>query len=368
MKKSQDAFLALVRSSLWGSPCVLESKPQWDKIFQIAFQQTLLGIVSDAVSNLPHEMRPCKFETVKMCTKVAGIYQSHSILNHAISNIKGIMDANGISTVLLKGQGVALNYPNPLSRQCGDIDLYVGEENFLAAMNLLEPGVEHDVNKYRHLKHFNTVLEGVSIELHRIAELLPGIAADRRFQEWTLQQLHHTKARKVDIGGCMVNLPSVQFDAVYIMYHAWHHFINGGIGLRQLCDWCLHLHRYHNEIDSAQLERDLARFGLNRAWNIMSAVAVAKLGLPANECPLYTNKYDSLAEKVLQIIFEEGNFGRFSSLRLKQRPKGYLGGKFYTFKIVMQRTFALLPIAPADMIRFRIMYILNGLRDLAVRM
>lgn len=367
MEKQQDILLELVRCTLWGTPPVLNSKPDWSKILIIAEQQTLLGLIAEAVTSLPQQYQPGPAERMKLHSKVMRIYQSHALLNRKVAELKSFMDSHNIHSVLFKGQGMALNYPNPLSRQCGDIDLYVGDRNFLKAMDLLEPETEHDATKYAHLKHFNTKSGGVDIEIHRIAEILPGFASDRKFQQWTIEQLNGPEVRKVEIGGASVNLPPVDFDALYIMNHAWHHFMTGGIGLRQLCDWSIYLHKFHKSIDQNKLEENLNRFGLKKAWQLCSSVAVVYLGLSPKECPLYNGKYDNKAEKMLDVIWSEGNFGKHSEYRKIPRPKGHFAGKLHSFKLNTSRIIRILSISPMDVVYSWIYYFINGMRNVFVR-
>lgn len=364
MKDARDIFLALVRNALWGTPCELKERPDWPVLAGMARQQTLSGLIAETISGLPEDMQPDMKTKMQLHSVVTRIYQSHSMLNRRLAQVKTLLDDNGIRSVLFKGQGLALNYPNPLSRQCGDIDIYVGEKNFLKAMDLLEPGVPHDVRRFRHTKHFNVDSGGVHVELHRIAEILPGVMADRRFQEWTVNQLLESDLRSVEIGGVEVSLPPVDFDALYIINHAWHHFINGGIGLRQICDWSLYLHRFHDEIDAAQLKRNLKSFRLTRAWQVMGSIAVHKLGLPESECPLYTGEGDPYVEKVMDMIFNDGNFGYYSAEGRKPRPKGHLAGKFHSLKKQTRRIYNLLWISPAEVIHAWMWYVINGIRNI----
>ena len=368
MERSQEILLALLRCALWGrvydGPDRIED---WSAVLRLGEQQTVLGLVADAVPMLPAGLQPDASSRLKLHSRVMRICQNHSLLNRNLAKVKSLMDSHSIRTVLFKGQGLALTYPNPLSRQCGDIDLYVGERNFLKAMDVMEPDVEHDVNKYAHLKHFNAESEGVSIEIHRIAEILPGFRADRMFQQWTVQNLLESELRKVDIGGIEVNLPPVDFDALYIMNHAWHHFMTGGIGLRQLCDWTMYLHRFHRQIDAEKLEKNLKTFGLTRAWQIFGSIAVKHLGLPAEECPLYAGSYDDKALKALEVIWREGNFGKYSESRKTPRPEGHFAGKFFSFRNNTSRIINIMSISPADVLNSWIYYFINGMRNVFVR-
>ena len=131
MTESQSFLLTLVRMALWGGQEPLpENKPDWAEVLALAEKQTLLGLVAEAVPMLPEYLQPDTQSRMKLHAMAMKIIRSHSLLNRKVADIKTRMDSYGIHTVLFKGQGVALNYLNPQSRQCGDIDLYVGSYSY----------------------------------------------------------------------------------------------------------------------------------------------------------------------------------------------------------------------------------------------
>ena len=368
MKTSQEILLKLIRISLWGPDNeVLASAPEWDKVLLLAKQQTVLGLVADSIPHLPEEFRPDPQTSSKLHARAISICRSHSLLNRKIADLKSTLDNHGIHSVLFKGQGVAMNYQNPMIRQCGDIDMYVGERNFEKTLEILKPSSNEKASDYKNQKHFNLLDNGVDIEIHRIAETVPGLRRNRLFQEWTLKHLEGKELHVVQIGGASVNLPPHQFNALYIMNHAWHHFVNGGIGLRQLCDWAMFLHRHHSDIDPDVLREDLNSFGLSRAWQILAGVAVEYLGLPAEECPLYTGKFSLKSSMMIDVIWSEGNFGFYSADSKKLRPAGHFAGKLHSFTKNTRRIGRVLSISPADITLTWIFYFITGMRNVFVR-
>ncbi len=207
----------------------------------------------------------------------------------------------------------------------------------------------------------NRLSETIAIlELHKTADTVPGIFAGRRFRQWSREHLFGANLRKVEIAGTTVNLPPYNFDAIYILNHIWHHFIAGGIGLRQICDWVLYLHKFHNEIDHSLLKSDLKSFGLLRVWKIFGELAVRHLGLPANECPLYSENYCKAAERLADIILMEGNFGRHAKVRNTPRPQGYAAGKLHSFRINAKRFLYIVSVAPYDVVKAWIWSLISG--------
>lgn len=361
MRKDQEILFSLLKSALWGVPSGdIPDDVDWTEVLSHARKQTVTGLVADAIQMIPEDKRPASDVMNHLRTSRVVSIRTHSMLDTRLAEVLSILRKEGVEPVLFKGQGLALNYPDPTARQCGDIDLYVGgpdyEKSCAAALKAFGAH-EHDAES---IKHYHLKYKEVDVELHRIAESLPGYFIDRRYQEWTLKHLHGQSLRKVDIGGVEVQLPPYQFDCVYVLNHLWHHFVNGGIGLRQVCDWTMYLHRFHDRIDSDVLRHDLKRFRLNKVWNVFASIAVHHLGLPAEECPLYDGRKDKSAAAVLDYIFSEGNFGHHSEKKTP-RPKGYTAGKLHSFRNLTARYAGLMRIFPMHAIRYYIHFISYGI-------
>ena len=361
MTESRDILLSLVRSALWDVPVdTVSSDIQWDKVCNLANQHTLIGLLADGVQKLPAGIRPEDKIISKLKSYAVRNIQAHARIAEGYADTSNALGQEGIFPVLLKGHGLARNYPNPMSRQCGDIDLYVGKDSYAKAVELCMDRFESDGHDAENLIQYHFLNRGVTVELHKIVAVLPSVSRNRRFQTWTEECLAHSEVRKMMIDGAEVSLPPYRFDAVYVMQHAWHHFLNGGIGLRQICDWTMYMHRYHSEIDVDVLHADLKSFGLLKVWHMFSWIAVNKLGLPPHECPLYSGKHSSDAERMMDIIWGDGNFGR-SSERGSKRHKGYMIGKLHSMTATIKRYLRIIPVYPSHILSAMTFYFFKGI-------
>ena len=358
---ADEQLLYLLRAALWEvsvDPLLFSPKTEWGVIYRLAQQQTVAALLYDALASLPAEQQPEPALLRQWYVHLIKVEQSHKLLNQRLAEATTLLQSEGIRSVLLKGQALAQNYPNPARRQCGDIDLYIGRENYKKACDAVQKWDSVQEAERDDTKHCSFHWQNVTVELHRIA-LFP-----RKFQHWTELHLMGEKVRRCTVEGSEVLLPPANFDALYIFNHAYSHFILGGIGLRQLCDWALYLHTFKNEIDRQQLKRDLDSFGLMHAWQIFGYIAVNHLGLNEAEMPFYTERINpkrrkKRAEKVLGYILKDGNFG-FYSQRSKP-PKNYLGKKLSTVWRIQQRAWRLLFLFPKDTITYFINFITNGI-------
>lgn len=346
-------LLSLLRAALWQTPadadCFSRGPVNWNDICDLSLKHTVRLLAFQGTLSLEEPLRPpMEWLRTTLAFSVRNLL-IHRQLNTCLTEAVCRLKEAGITPVLLKGQAYAQHYPRPEWRQCGDIDLYIGEMDYPRAVAIArECGWQSRPNENNQPggKHYSCYLHGVRIELHRVAAILDLPAPNRRFQRWSHDQLSLT-TRKMYIGEIEVSLPPPLFDVVFVFQHLYHHFLNGGVGLRQLCDWVLLLHAHSSSIDYRELETLLSRFGLLRGWKMFGCIAVDWLGLPAQEFPFYSSRYGSRSEKILGIILREGNFGHYAPGKT-ERPDGYWRGKLHSYARHQKRFSSLFPIAPRE--------------------
>lgn len=349
MTTEQRAFFELVRAGLWGTTAdasAFDDKTDWNGLYNCGRSQTLLGVMLDGIQTLPETLRPERSLYIRWCASVLQTEENNRKLNREAGNLFTLLRAHGVEPVLLKGQGTARNYLRPLHRQCGDIDVYIGNENFERVNRLLEQDGHRpcEVN----YKHSTYDWHGVSIENHRILAKMKSPLSNRRLQRYVASWHGTDKALRFDLDGCMVTVPPVEFDASYLLFHSVDHLLNSGVGLRQVCDWTCLLHNNRTVIDREAIARQLRLLRLERAARIFGAIAVEYLGLPEEELPVRLQSGDrKLGEWLMEDIWRNGNFGHSNAGR-KPRPKGYWRGKWHTFTTSMDRIRSLWRVAPME--------------------
>lgn len=361
MDSGSSILLNLIRGSMFGVPVSLSAAPDWDKIILKANEQTVTGLLADSMKFIPDEMKPSSGQMKRLQVFMFRNMTAHSLLNSKLAEVLELLRSEGMSPVLLKGQGLAELYGDSYVRQCGDIDLYVGPDDYRRACQLTEVFAGSPPCECENMKHTTYRCGGVLVEIHRIADNLAGGKRDKVYQQWTISHLRSENLRNIDIAGTSVSVPPVNFDVIYIMNHAWHHFVNGGIGLRQICDWTLYMHRFHDQIDVDALRKDLEDFGLSRVWEFFCGMAVRHLGLPEDECPLYTGSYSRESDRMMELIMSEGNFGRHSDQIKTPRPKGYVSGKLHSFRNITSRYSRIFMIYPSMMLKEWMHYFIRGI-------
>ena len=342
-----EAYLALLRAALWGTdiPAWEDIAPVFDEVLEFCDRQKTRGLVFDLLLRSGY---PVPAETAaRMQQLLYRILNTHRKLNAAIARVVSVLQEADIPCVLLKGQGVARFYPNPLLRECGDIDLYIGPERLESAVKVLVPFVDK-VDDHLSGKHWHLWIGSAEIELHLYTMIPKTRRQTRYFRTIEADGLSHDLV-PLNFDGVSVNIPADTFNALYIFYHAWHHFTGKGIGFRHLCDLACLIHAHRDVIDRPHLLSMLKRMHLLEPWRLFGCIAVQDLGLPEEEFPFYDEAGLSKSRRVLGLILADGNFGQASDNR-RQGPKGYLTGKLFSlgthFRCFFQRLF----IAPGEAI------------------
>ena len=358
MNRSQTQFLELLRAGLWGVAADPENfKPDsvdWKAVLRVAKEQTMLAVVADGIETLPKELWPPKEVMMKLAMMRLKIEQTHVLLNSTIAQIVRALDAQGVPSVLLKGQGIAQNYLRPESRTCGDIDLYTGHGGYQKAFEIIEglhQGRAHkEAAECEH--HLHTSLNGVEVEIHRLASFLHGKRMNANFQKWTqesMDALFGTDRLAVwDNGGTPVALAPETYNAFFILHHAVRHMTTEGVGFRQICDWTMLLHKCHAQVDVELLGRKLKELHMERIWQEFGRLAVGFLGLPASELPLAPADLtpSRKTHELQQHIFISGNFGRFDANGRDRSKVPYLVRKWRSFTFQSRRLMKLFGLFP----------------------
>jgi hypothetical protein len=232
----------------------------------------------------------------------------------------GLLAQHNIPAILIKGASLAGLYPDPDMRDFGDVDIYVGEEHYLRATEIVTDAYPdaHWRSDIRGGIHYIMVLDERTdrvIELHRVTMEFHDKKADALYQAFTRKYLSHPES--MSLGDSLVPIPSAAYNALYVFMHAWHHFESTGVGMRQLADWALCLHEAHKQLTAEEwqnlcdeIDAILTALHMKTAWQTFAHVLVEQLHLPIEECPLYTQAYRGRARRLLRQLLRDGHGGR----------------------------------------------------------
>lgn len=353
------AFFALVRAGLWEREVQLAPYGEIDfaEVLRLSEEQSVVGLVAAGIEHIT-DGKPQKKDVLQFIGRTVQLEQRNQAMNYFIGMMIEKMRGAGIHTVLVKGQGVGQCYERPLWRSCGDVDLFFDAENYERAKVFLSPLAVEVEPEEKRKKHLAMTIDTWIVELHG---LMPTEISERinAGVELVQSDIFENGGVRVWTNGTVdVYLPSPDNDVIIVFTHYIQHFFVGGVGLRQICDWCRLLWTYKDTLDRVLLERRLKEMGVVSEWKAFGAFALEYLGMPVEAMPLYSPDvlWQRKANLICRVVMDAGNFGhnKDNSYRSKY-PK--LVEKSITFFRRFGEYIRLFAIFPADAPRFFLHYV-----------
>lgn len=363
MKKSDKVYFSMLRSALWGNRECDTCQISWKEILETARRQTTVGLVCHvALQTKAGQGLPAKNKAY-LRQQLLSLALTHQHFNATIALIVTALRDKGIESVLMKGQGLAANYPIAELRQCGDIDLYVGRENYDAACALVDAMAgKTEASKHLETKmHHHVVVDKVTVEIHRLTTTSFNSKMNAIYEPYSDKGMA-TGNNSIMVNDVNVWIPADTFNALFVFNHAYHHFMSVGVGIRQLCDWTMLLHAKRETIDRNELGDMLRSLHLMDAWQVFGCIAVDWLGLPADEMPFYDGKCRKRAKHAVAVILKEGNFGTEWKLAKKHKHQTGLKRRLTTFFSIQIRLWRLFRVFPKTALRQYGKKIVGGLK------
>ena len=294
-----------------GRASSLEKDPTpevWRKLYAMARQQALLGVLNAGVHRLPARQLPpddILDQWDLLTAKIADIYARHL---RRETELASILKRLGLRGCVLKGTGLARLYPEPSLRQCGDIDRWVPGPRKAVLKSFSSEFPVHDI-LYPECKV--DIFDDTVVELHFHPTKLYNPFTNARFQRWC--------DRNSPVGDGTIVYPSSEFNAVFCMVHMYRHYLSGGVGLRQMMDYYYVL----KELPAASRGRTmqtLKRLGMGRFTAAAMLAIYYNFGLEKEY--LLCQPDMKRGPKLIEDMIHMGNFGV-----LDQRNRAAAGEK-----------------------------------------
>ena len=240
-------FLHIAKAAVSGGELPAESV-DWPAVFALAGQQKLLPIVYEAVRKTPAAAENAAlFAAVKQQVIAQVLHQTMRA-----SEFFGLyqkLRAAGLHPLVVKGQLCSRLYAQTDHRISADDDILIPDGEFFACHeHLLANGLTTDtpMDELASADEVSYTKEGspLYIELHRHLFDSSEDAHDElnRF---------FADLKPAEIDGLLAMPPHEHL--LYLILHAYKHFVRSGIGLRQFCDIGLWARAYYAEIDWQRL-------------------------------------------------------------------------------------------------------------------
>lgn len=304
--------MELVRAGLWEKEARISQFGLIDfsVISSLAEEQGVIGLLATGMERA--DVKPSRIELLNIVGNALQIERRNKSMNAFIAYIVDKMRAEGIYSLLVKGQGVAQCYEKPLWRPSGDIDFLLSENNYKKARAFLLPMSSGNKDEERYSQHLGMSIGEWYVEIH--GSLRTGLTGriDKVVDAVQNDVFYGGNVRSWYNGKTQVFLPAPTNDVFLVFTHFIKHFYKEGMTLRQLCDWCRLVWTYKDTLNYGLLKLWIKKSGLMSEWKGFATVAIGYLGMSVEAMPSYDekdNQNQNRAERIMAFILN-GSHGK----------------------------------------------------------
>lgn len=309
---NQQAFFALVCSGLWEKDAKLSQYGSIDfnEIFRLSEEQSVVGLVAAGIEHVDDVKIPQEV-ALQFAAQTLQLEQRNLLMNGFVAELIESLRRGGIYCLLVKGQGIAQCYERPLWRACGDVDLLLSSDNYNKTKTYLVPLANSVDEEKPYDLHLALSIDSWEVELHGTIRSGLWRRLDSTLDAVQNSLFYEGKVRSWMNDSIQVFLPNQDEDVLIVFSHILQHFFRGGVGLRQICDWCRLLWKYKDSINNLLLETRIKNAGIMSEWRTFAALSVDFLGMPSEAIPYYDSSphWSKKASKAMRYILSVGNFG-----------------------------------------------------------
>ena len=364
MPQSYTPYLDILRFSLNEEAQVPESVKliDWDQLLQFAKDQCVPGIYWMGVRRLGHlkENKPTDDHVMRWMAACGKLGKRNSTVTERSAWVANNFEKEGFRACLLKGQGLALCYPDPSLRYPGDIDIWVRPRPQSGSLNaatqrsnnpsdvqgsnaatqrssgsnsssttasrsslssfhfsLFTHREDADIRTviaycrqfvpdakacYHHIDFLKA--GDVPVEVHYRPSWLNNPFHNRHLQRYFLE---HADAQFSNLQPQGFAAPTWEFNVVFLLSHIANHLLHEGIGLKQVIDYYYLLRSQTERRSIDSYEQEFRRLGLLPFARQLMWVLCQVLGL--DEQLLVARQDERRGRLLLSEMMAGGNFG-----------------------------------------------------------
>ena len=279
---------------------------EWQALYTMAHRQTLLGVAYNAIARLPKESQPPRLLMLLWARDAEAIRGKNRLFYQESARYTQLFAERGFRSAILKGQANARLYPDPFSRQPGDIDIYVpgGYDKVQELLHSLGiQNLEHLTPDYHDIEFVNE--KGVLVEVHhKPTSATYAIRLNKTYDE--VLKVLEPELENVTLTPEGFYSPSIRFALLMQLVHLYKHALPSGVSLRHYMDYYILLTR-STEADRQYVWEFAKKIGMKRGCAAIMGVLGRVFKLPQDKMLCKPSRFYSRV--LYKSTFAEGDFG-----------------------------------------------------------
>lgn len=274
-KVLQNSFFALVRLGIgYAKDSEISDNVEWSALKSLAETQGLSAVVLDGLDMVPSNLMrntnalapQLKLEWIGEVLKGESIYRHQQ---EVAADMAKLFNCHAIRTYVLKGNVIAECYPKPEHRVSVDIDCYLlsGKGGF-DAWNLgndliRAKGFVVNTDFY---KNSAFDISEVNVENHQYLTPFRGNEKLRNLEKF-FQSMIRSDEGDNRFEDTWLYRPPVNVSALFLIEHAYSHFLHEGLTWRMVLDWVMFSRKHKEEIDWVEFDKRIDEFGFRKFYD-----------------------------------------------------------------------------------------------------
>ena len=283
MNRSQQLFLDILKEAIQDRPYEKNvSAYPWKDILELARIHKVLPLIFDEVCHLPDMLRLIQEDSYLQKLQIisAGAAAEQLIRHDQFLRLYEGLQDRGILPCIVKGMTVSRLYPKPCCRPSVDEDILVNETEFpacheymlgqgLTLLNPIQNLEDHETayqskNGYLYIEVHKTLFDPESRAYGQLTQAFKDVINRSIVEELPLYSEPDHKVKIATLH------PTDHM--LYLILHAYKHFLYSGFGIRQVCDINVFARAHQDMIDWDYINKTLndnkALVFANALWKI----------------------------------------------------------------------------------------------------
>ncbi len=348
-------LLKLLRFSLYESNdkcCILGaslSERQWYKLLEEAEKQTLTGILFPAISCLPEREMPSVSVLATWLAMANRDSTRYREMSDVLAHLVSLFESNGLHPVLQKGHAASRFYTKPELRACGDIDLWFPDHEREIADNIIRSMGHKVIHTPDNGSFYN--VGAIEVEHHSML-----IEVHNPFHAGLLGKMCNSYPfhRVVLPTGVSVSVPSPMVELLMMNVHILKHCLGVGIGMRQFCDyskaWRSFVMGGEDKVDVDRYVYFCKKLGIIQWTRVLHSFINRYIPTADGDAvaPIDGEADHMAVERIYDLVYDGGNFGKFSPGRRATRRRNMARRKLHTMSAFINNRSFVSRLAPLE--------------------